>query len=154
MSGGGEHKARLGFGLRVAKEGDIGALLALWALPDVHPTVTDTADAIALMIGSRPGSVIVAQSDEDGIVGSVIIGWDGWRGSLYRLAVSPSARRRGVGTALVSQALAVLRGLGCGRVGIFVVAEDVAATAFWDHCRELGIVTDSSPKVRYISNLV
>ena len=35
------------------------------------------------------------------IVGSLIVAWDGWRGSFYRLAVHPDWRRRGVATALI-----------------------------------------------------
>jgi len=50
---------------------------------------------------------LVATIDEE-IVGSVIGGWDGWRGNIYRLAVAPEYRRRGIARSLmkeVSQAL-------------------------------------------------
>jgi ribosomal protein S18 acetylase RimI-like enzyme len=35
-------------------------------------------------------------------VGTIVAGWDGWRGSLYRLAVLPAARRRGTALRLVA----------------------------------------------------
>ncbi|MHB8508941.1 MAG: GNAT family N-acetyltransferase [Candidatus Dormibacteria bacterium] len=142
-----------GFKLRVADERDIGALLALWTSPDVHPTMTDGPEAVAALMRHQPGSVVVAVGDDGDIVGSVIAGWDGWRGSLYRLAVSPTARRHGVGTALVSHAVTLLGDRGCSRVGILVVEADAGAVAFWNHCTELGILVDPAPKVRYISNL-
>ena len=42
---------------------------------------------------------MVAESDQQ-IVGTVIAGWDGWRGSIYRLVVAPSHRRAGLGRRL------------------------------------------------------
>jgi ribosomal protein S18 acetylase RimI-like enzyme len=46
------------------------------------------------------------------IVGSVIAAWDGWRGSIYRLVVTPSHRRQGLARRLV-------------------VEDDAPATGFW-----------------------
>jgi ribosomal protein S18 acetylase RimI-like enzyme len=66
------------------------------------------------------------------IVGSVIAGWDGWRGSLYRLAVSPEHRRLGIGSALVKEGERRLRRRGATRLtAIVVVDDDVNAMAFW-----------------------
>jgi ribosomal protein S18 acetylase RimI-like enzyme len=35
------------------------------------------------------------------IVDSVIGGWDGWRGNIYRLAVAPEHRRQGIARRLL-----------------------------------------------------
>ncbi len=56
-----------------------------------------------------PSALLVAELG-DQLVGSVIAGWDGWRGHLYRLAVHPDRSREGVGRALLVAAESRLRG--------------------------------------------
>jgi ribosomal protein S18 acetylase RimI-like enzyme len=58
-------------------------------------------------------------------------GYDGHRGWLYALAVHPDHRRRGIAKALVEEALARLRALGCSKVNLQIRAGNDAATAFW-----------------------
>jgi ribosomal protein S18 acetylase RimI-like enzyme len=52
-------------------------------------------------------------------------------GRLYRLAVAPAWRRRGVGSRLLDEAGSRLRELGARRVGAMVIAEHDDAVAFW-----------------------
>ena len=47
--------------------------------------------------------------DEGRLLGTLIAGFDGWRGNMYGMAVEPDQRRRGVGTALVRHAETWLR---------------------------------------------
>ncbi len=61
----------------------------------------------------------------------MIAGWDGWRGSIYRLAVVPAHSRRGLGGRLVREAEDRLRSLGAARLQAIVVAGDAAAVSFW-----------------------
>ncbi|MGH7374267.1 MAG: GNAT family N-acetyltransferase, partial [Candidatus Rokuibacteriota bacterium] len=84
-----------------AEEGD--ALLDLWHHADASPSPTDTPEQIGQVIRDPAARVLVAV-DNDLLVGSIIGGWDGWRGNIYRLAVLPSYRRRGIGRALVAAA--------------------------------------------------
>ena len=65
------------------------------------------------------------------IVGSLIVGWDGWRGTFYRLAVDPAQRRRGLATALVRAGEERLRALGAHRLNAIVETEEADAMAFW-----------------------
>jgi ribosomal protein S18 acetylase RimI-like enzyme len=69
-----------------------------------------------------PEALIAAES-EDEIVGSVIAGFDGWRGNLYRLAVHPKLRRQGLARALVAEAEGRLAARGAKRITALVVAE-------------------------------
>jgi ribosomal protein S18 acetylase RimI-like enzyme len=64
-------------------------------------------------------------------VGSVIAAWDGWRGSVYRLAVAPAHRRHGLGQLLLGEAAERLRTTGARRLQAIVVATDPRATGFW-----------------------
>jgi ribosomal protein S18 acetylase RimI-like enzyme len=61
----------------------------------------------------------------------VIAGWDGWRGSIYRLAVLPSERRHGLGKRLVTEALRHLQERGARRLQAIVVTTDAQAMGFW-----------------------
>jgi len=94
--------------------------------------------------------VIVAEHDRQ-IVGSIIAGWNGWRGSLYRLAVHPTVKRRGLATELVRHAVLTLRSRGAVRIDAFVVAADDDAVAFWDSLSELGVGRDPLPKMRFVT---
>jgi ribosomal protein S18 acetylase RimI-like enzyme len=115
--------------IRPAADGDIDAVLGLWERA-AEPTTTDNADAVAALLGHDPGALLVA--DESGvIVGTVIAGWDGWRGSIYRLSVAPAWRRQGLGRRLLAAAEDRLRGLGVHRMHAIVVGFDERAVAFW-----------------------
>ena len=71
-------------------------------------------------------------AEADGrIVGSVIAGWDGWRGSIYRLAVASDHRRRGLGQSLLRAAEDRLTALGARRLHAIVVESNDNAVAFW-----------------------
>jgi ribosomal protein S18 acetylase RimI-like enzyme len=65
------------------------------------------------------------------IVGSLIAGWDGWRGNLYRLAVLPAHRRTGVARRLVQEGVKRLRENGAMRINAQVIRADLQATGFW-----------------------
>jgi ribosomal protein S18 acetylase RimI-like enzyme len=104
-------------------------VLAFW-LAAADPTSTDSKEALVGLVRRDPGALIVAV-DDDGVVGTVIAGWDGWRGSIYRLAVGPEQRRRGLGQALLRAAEDRLTALGGRRLHAIVVASNDNAVAFW-----------------------
>jgi ribosomal protein S18 acetylase RimI-like enzyme len=133
---------------RHATAADIPAVLALWRAADTHPTLTDDPTALDALIARDSDALLLAESDGE-LVGSVIAGWNGWRGSLYRLAVHPAAQRRGVATELVRRAIEGLRAGGARRIDAFVVAADEHAVAFWDSLNALGLHRDA-PKIRYV----
>jgi len=66
------------------------------------------------------------------VVGAVISAWDGWRGNIYRLAVSDAYRRRGVGLQLIRAAEDYLKSCGVQRVTALVAYDDADAGGFWD----------------------
>lgn len=115
---------------RPATADDIEGVLLLWRTA-AEPTSTDSAEALTRLLRHDPGALIVADGDGR-IVGSVIAGWDGWRGAIYRLAVSPEERHRGLGQALLSAAEKRLNGLGSHRAHAIVVQSNATAVAFWD----------------------
>jgi len=99
----------------IAGAGDLPAILDLWKRAGTEPGHTDDIESLTKLIAHDPGALLVAVEDET-IAGSVIAAWDGWRGSIYRLAVAPSHQRRGLGTVLVNAAVKRLRALGAVRL--------------------------------------
>ncbi len=77
-----------------------------------------------------PGALLVAEHDGR-VVGTLIVGWDGWRAHLYRLAVEPPARRHGIARALVAEAQARARRLGAVRLDAMVDDANDTAIGFW-----------------------
>ena len=79
---------------------------------------------------AREGTWLLAAEEDGRIVGTLIAAWDGWRGNLYRLAVLPDGRRRGIATALVRAGEEHLHALGARRLAA-IVLQDGNAGAFW-----------------------
>src|SRR3954469_9617811 len=98
--------------VRTAAVGDVPAVLALWARArSANASTPDTPESVERLLATDPGALLVAER-EGAIVGALIAAWDGWRGGMYRLAVDPDHRRRGIATALVRAGEARLAGLG------------------------------------------
>lgn len=89
---------------RSAVVADVDSILLFWkqAAEDSNRPM-DSHDAVHRLI-DRDADALVLVMDDQLIVGSLVIGWDGWRCHLYRLAVLPDYRRRGIGTALLKRA--------------------------------------------------
>ena len=66
------------------------------------------------------------------LVGTVMGGYDGHRGWVYSLAVTPELRRRGIGTALVRHVERALRERGCPKINLQVLASNAATVAFYE----------------------
>jgi ribosomal protein S18 acetylase RimI-like enzyme len=118
--------------IRAARAGDVAAVLAVWAIARSAAAMTpDSEEAIEALL-ARDGEALLVAEVEGTVVGVLIAGFDGWRGNLYRLAVLPPFRRRGVAAALVRHAEERLRVLGCLRVTALVGMAERDAVEFWD----------------------
>lgn len=122
---------------------DAQAVLDLWAQErSEHASTNDRLDDIERLIEDSPAALLVAERGDE-IVGALIAAWDGWRGNVYRLAVSKAHRRQGIGIALTRAGEEYLRDCGVSRVTALVAFENDAAGAFWESAgypqdREIG----------------
>ncbi|MFI8083330.1 GNAT family N-acetyltransferase [Kitasatospora sp. NPDC086009] len=119
--------------LRTATPDEIPALLALWARAAKGTSITDDADGVAALLARDPECLIVATpaGDPATLVGTVIAGWDGWRCHLYRLAVDPRYRRRGIGAALLAAAEARFTAVGGRRADAMVLDDNAEGQRTW-----------------------
>jgi ribosomal protein S18 acetylase RimI-like enzyme len=116
--------------LRAGRPSDIESVLRLWFASDAEPTHTDDAESLGQLIAHDTSALILAEED-GGIVGSVIAAWDGWRGSVYRLIVAPTHRRRGLGSQLLAEAESRHAAAGAVRSQAVVVQTEPVAVSFW-----------------------
>ncbi|MEV0280046.1 GNAT family N-acetyltransferase [Streptomyces sp. NPDC050610] len=110
--------------IRAAGPADLDAVLAFWKEAAEGTSISDDRDGVARLVARDSESLLLAEVGGE-LAGTVIAGFDGWRCSLYRLAVHPDARRRGVATALLEAAERRFVALG-GRRGDAMVLEDNA----------------------------
>jgi ribosomal protein S18 acetylase RimI-like enzyme len=109
----------------------VPAVLALWDTDRSPISVTpDSAGAVLALI-AHPGAVLLLALEDEALVGTLVVGWDGWRGNMYRLAVRSGYRRRGLALQLVEAGHAHLRSIGAGRVTALVGHDEEAAGALW-----------------------
>jgi ribosomal protein S18 acetylase RimI-like enzyme len=117
--------------LGTATSADTDELLALWQVAAENDTrPADTSDAVRALLSRDPDALIVARLDGR-IVGTLVAGWDGWRAHLYRLAVHPAMRRRGIGRTLLAAGEQRLRSLGAMRIDAMVLQRNDLGHALW-----------------------
>ena len=106
--------------IRPARVDELAAVLRLWQESGVTPpSVTDSIEGLTRLM-SAPGGVLFVAFIDGLLVGSVIGGWDGWRGNIYRLAVTPEYRRRGIARRLVAEISEALFAEGAERLSALV----------------------------------
>lgn len=116
--------------IRTYRAGEGRALRSFWATIGFH-SLGDDDDALDRLAARNPGLVIVAQAG-DTVVGTALGAWDGRRGWLYHVAVSPELRRTGLGRRLVHEVERRLRALGCPKVNLIVRDDNPGAKRFWE----------------------
>ena len=105
--------------IRRYRDADFAAVVALWDACGLTVPYNDPARDIPFLRDSPNAQLFVA--DEDGrLVGTIMLGHDGHRGWLYRLAVASDCRGRGFGRALVGEAERWLAARGVAQVNLMI----------------------------------
>jgi ribosomal protein S18 acetylase RimI-like enzyme len=116
--------------IRTATPADVDAVLAFWAVAGEKTDRHDNPDGVRRLLARDPDALLLAE--EGGrIVGSLIAGWDGWRCHLYRFAVHPDHRRRGIGRDLLDGAERRFRDAGGHRADAMVLDDNELAHHAW-----------------------
>jgi ribosomal protein S18 acetylase RimI-like enzyme len=134
--------------IRTAVPEDAQAILELWHLAGSFPTLTDNEESVHALIAHDPEAVLIAEEKGE-LAGTLVAAFDGWRGTLFRLAVLPIYRRRGVARALVAEGERSLLERGAVRVNLYAIRAETDALEFWN---ATGYMRDDRT-CRFVKNL-
>ena len=134
--------------LRRALPEDAEGIVSLWKDAEATESVTATVEEVRRIV-VRDNVAFILAIFEGGIVGSVIGTFDGWRGNIYRLAVHPSYRRRGIARTLMAATEKAFAGWEVKRVTALVEKEHEWAVGFWE---AVGYLPDYR-MTRFVRNL-
>lgn len=117
--------------IRPMRAGDHAQALSLWKRSKgVGLRGDDTPAQLAGYLKRNPGFSLAALSDGK-IVGTLLGGHDGRRGTMFHLAVDPAFRQRGLGRQLVALCLRKLEKAGIPRTHVMVIATNRTGRRFW-----------------------
>lgn len=119
---------------------DETAVVALWKACDLTRPWNDPHKDIARKLEVQPELFLVGELD-GAIVASVMAGYEGHRGWVNYLAVSPACRGRGFARLLMARVETELLRRGCPKINMQVRNTNAAALDFY---RRLGYVQDES----------
>ena len=119
--------------IRLMTPEDYLSVYALWlSTPGMGLNTTDDSrEGIEKYLARNPSTCFVAEEGGE-IVGVILSGHDGRRGTIHHTAVRESCRNRGVGSALVERAMEALSKEGIRKVALVVFGRNEIGNGFWE----------------------
>jgi len=114
------------------EKGDLAEVIQFWrGMEGIGLGESDSYSSLSFYLLRNPGLSWVARNRDREVIGAVLCGHDGRRGTLHHLAVAREYRRKGIGRALVERCLSSLRELKILKGNIFLLADNPEGEAFW-----------------------
>ena len=129
----------LNWRIRLCERDDEPAVIALWQACGLTRPWNDPSKDIARKFAEQPELFAVAEGGGE-LVGSVMAGYEGHRGWINYLAVTPKLQRGGLGRALMDWAELKLRERGCPKINLQIRGDNRDAIAFY---QRLGFAEDA-----------
>ncbi len=110
---------------------DTSGVINLWRECGLLRPWNDPDKDIARKVADSPWGLLIAERDGL-LIGALMVGYDGHRGSINYLAVAPELQGTGLGRVLVAHAEKLLLARGCPKVNLSVRGDNVDAVAFYE----------------------
>jgi ribosomal protein S18 acetylase RimI-like enzyme len=123
--------------IRPFEQTDEAQVIALWQECGLVRSWNDPHLDIARKQAARDGLFLVAEM-EGSVIGTLMAGYDGHRGSINYIGVRPANRKMGIGRALMSAAEHRLLERGCPKINLQARIDNLEAVEFY---RRLGYET-------------
>lgn len=117
--------------IRVFQQADFEEITTLWERCDLLRPWNDPETDIERYM-HHDGELFLVAEVAGEIVGAVMGGYDGHRGSAYYLGVHPDFRGRGIANALISRLEKKLIARGCPKIQIMVRANNEAVIGMYE----------------------
>lgn len=112
---------------------DSETVIAVWEACQMTVPWNDPHKDIARKMQVNPELFLVAEGVDGRILGTVMGGYEGHRGWINYLAVSPDCQGQGIGRALMGEVEAKLAALGCAKINLQVRSSNRAVIQFYGH---------------------
>ena len=122
----------MNYTVRTMEESDYDEVYKLWTT--IHGfamrSLDDSKDGVERFLDRNPGLSVVAVADNK-IVGSILVGHDGRRGSFYHVCVHEDYRKHGIGKAMASEAMLRLKNEGISKIQLVAFKGNQLGNNFW-----------------------
>jgi ribosomal protein S18 acetylase RimI-like enzyme len=126
--------------IRAFERADTEQVVKLWSAVGLTRPWNDPRKDIERKLSTQPELFLVSAEDED-VVGTAMIGYDGHRGWVYYLAVDAAHRGHGIARALMAEAEQLLIERGCPKIMLMVRSDNTAVIDLYEH---LGYAVEST----------
>ncbi len=92
--------------------------------------VDDSREGITRFLLRNPDLSVIAE-DNGTVIGSILCGHDGRRGTLYHVCVAEEYRKHGVGHEMVLEAVSRLKKEGINKVNLIAFRANLLGNNFW-----------------------
>lgn len=103
----------------------------LWEICDLTRPWNDPGRDIDRILSDETGRLFLLRKHNK-VLGSVIVGYDGHRGSVYYLAVHPDFQKQQLGRMLMEHSESYLLKLGCPKLNLMVRSSNLPVIEFYD----------------------
>ena len=124
--------------IRPYRASDEAAVIALWTACNLVVSHNNPRKDIARKLQVNPEWFLVGEHDGQ-IVATCVVGYEGHRGWINYLAVSPSVQRRGLASQMMEVAEKILSKAGCPKINLQIRSTNLQVIEFY---KSLGFKID------------
>ena len=125
--------------IRSYKPADMEAVICLWQECGLVAPQNDPVKDIEMKLRVNPEWFLVGTLAGK-IIATCMVGYEGHRGWINYLAVSPNSQRLGIARKIMARAEAVLRDFGCAKINLQVRTSNTGVVDFY---RAIGFELDN-----------